>query len=125
VRVDSVIRPAETAIRLHSELGEGATVFVSSRVEEARQACDQAQLQYWHDVAHDLLTHAEESQPDGQHLPLWAWVQRIELYRHRAEELESKAAAGPKACRDERIELAAQWRHLALQAQLLAERQQR
>jgi hypothetical protein len=52
-------------------------------------------------------------------------MQRIEFYRHRAYELERKAATGMEELRDERIELASQWRDLALQAQLLVERQQR
>ncbi len=100
-------------------------VFVASRAEDARRTADQPRLQHWRDVAHSLLTLAEESGPEGDPGRLWAWIRRIEFYRHRAQDLERKAVSGTEALRDERIELAAQWRDLALQAQLLVERQQR
>jgi hypothetical protein len=69
--VDEIAQWAETAIRLQSELGEDAMTFVSSRMEEARKTGDQDQVQHWRDVAHTLLTLAEESGPDGDHGRLW------------------------------------------------------
>jgi hypothetical protein len=47
-------------------------------------------------------------------------MQRIEYCRHRASQLERKAAAAPDAYRQDMIELAIQWRDLALHADLLA-----
>ena len=47
-------------------------------------------------------------------------MQRVEYYRHRANEAERKAVAAPEVCRQDMLELAMQWRDLALHADLQA-----
>jgi hypothetical protein len=110
---------ADVAIRLHGELGQGAFSFVSIRVEEARQACDQRGVQLWNDVARELLTLGRRSS-GGATGSVWGLMQRIEYYRHRATEVERKAATAPEAYRDDMLELAVQWRDLALHADVQA-----
>ncbi|HEX7199472.1 MAG TPA: hypothetical protein VF213_08340, partial [Dongiaceae bacterium] len=51
---------------------------------------------------------------------LWRLMQRIEYYRHRAAEVERKAAGAPEAYRGDMLDLAVQWRDLALHADLQA-----
>ena len=52
LHVGNVSQSTETAIRLRSQFGARAVVYVNSRVEEARRARDDARLTYWLDVAH-------------------------------------------------------------------------
>jgi hypothetical protein len=47
-------------------------------------------------------------------------MRRIEYCRHRAMEAEQKAKLAPEALREGLIDLAAQWRDMALDAHLLA-----
>jgi hypothetical protein len=119
---------AEIAESLYAEFGQGAVSVVSARVEAARQACEVADVGLWNDVARMLLAldrrvRSEAAgcpgrSPDGQ--SIWAFMQRIEYYRHRAAEVERKAAAAPEAYRQDMLELAGQWRDLALHADLQA-----
>lgn len=112
---------AEIAESLYAELGQGALSVVSARVEAARQASDAADLRLWNDVARTLLAldrrvRGEAADYVGE--SLWGFMQRIEYYRHRAAEAERKAAAAPEAYRQDMLELAGQWRDLALHADL-------
>jgi hypothetical protein len=114
---------AEIAASLYAEMGQRAVAVVSARVEAARQASDAADVGLWHDVAETLVTLAP---PDGGENgraaagSLWGFMQRIEYCRHRAEEFERKAAAAPEAYRQDMLELAGQWRDLALHTDLQA-----
>jgi hypothetical protein len=108
--------PAEIAKRLYAELGQGAVSVVSARVEVARQASDAADVTHWNEVAQTLLALGGRGASDA----LWGFMQRIEYYRHRAAEVERKAAAAPEAYRQDMLELAVQWRDLALHADLQA-----
>jgi hypothetical protein len=115
--------PAEIAESLYAELGPGALSVVSGRVEAARQASEAENVRLWNDVARLLL--ALDRQVRGEAAAcagssLWAFMQRIEYYRHRAAEVERKAAAAPEAYRQDMLELAGQWRDLALHADLQA-----
>jgi hypothetical protein len=115
--------PAEIAERLYAEFGQGAVSIVSARVEAARQASDAADVRLWNDVARTLLAldRRVRGEAAGCRGPsLWAFMQRIEYYRHRAAEVERKAAAAPEAYRQDMLELAGQWRDLALHADLQA-----
>jgi hypothetical protein len=47
-------------------------------------------------------------------------MQRIEYYRHRASEVERRAAEASEACQKDLLEAAVQWRDLALLAELAA-----
>jgi hypothetical protein len=114
---------AEIATSLHAEMGQRAVSVVSARVEAARQACDAADMRLWHEVAEALATLV--CPEDGERgrcasEALWGFMQRIEYCRHRAEEFERKAAAAPEAYRQEMLELAGQWRDLALHTDLQA-----
>jgi hypothetical protein len=112
-------KASDIAMRLRAELGQDAFSFVSIRVEEARQSCDQRGVQHWNDVASELLTLGESA--DGAAAgSIWGAMQRIEYYRHRATEAERKAATAPEAYRRDMLELAGQWRDLALHADLQA-----
>lgn len=53
--MDDITQSAETAIRLRSQLGGHAVVYVRSCVEEAQQASEDPQLTYWRDVALYML----------------------------------------------------------------------
>ncbi len=115
-------KASDIAKGLRDELGQGAFSFVSVRVEEARQACDQQAVRAWNDVASELLALGERARSgDRGGAFLWALMQRIEYYRHRATEVERKAAAAPEAYRQDMLELAVQWRDLALHADLQAQ----
>jgi len=115
-------KPKDIAQSLHDELGEGAFSFVSIRVEAARQASDQWAVRTWNDVASELLAIGERPRNgDRRGASLWALMQRIEYYRHRATEVERQAAAAPEAYRQDMLELAVQWRDLALHADLQAQ----
>lgn len=79
-------------------------------------------MRAWKDVASDLLTLGQRpwgDEPRGT--GLWALMQRIEYCRHRAAEVERKAAAAPEPDRQGMLELAVQWRGLALHADLQAQ----
>ena len=116
-------KSADIATKLHDELGVDAFSFVSSRVEEARQVCDERGVRLWKEVAAELLKLGPGARNfDGRSGAnrLWGVMQRIEYYRHRATEVELKAAAAPEAYRQDMLELAGQWRDLALYADLQA-----
>ena len=121
--LDHSRKAADIAVQLHNELGEGAFSFVSARVEEARHACDERRVRLWKDVARELVQAARSRQGEngrGVSGSFWGLMQRIEYYRHRADEVERKAAAAPEAYRDDMLDLAVQWRDLALHADLQA-----
>jgi hypothetical protein len=109
----------DTALRLHGDLGQGAFSFVSARVEEARQASDPRGVRLWNDVASELLT-LDRCAGGATGNSVWRLMQRIEYYRHRATEVERKAATAPEAHRPDMLELAMAWRDLALHADLQA-----
>jgi hypothetical protein len=114
-------KPADTALHLRDELGSSAFSFASSRVEEARQASDQLGVRHWNDVAHELLALDRLPEQGGrrpQQRSFWRLMQRVEYYRHKATLAEQKAAAAPDSCRQDMLELARQWRDLALHADL-------
>ena len=118
---------AEIAESLYAEMGQHAVSVVSGRVEAARQASDVADVRLWNEVAQALMTLVQPAGgDDGGAAPatasasLWGFMQRIEYYRHRAAEVERKAAAAPEAYRQDMLELAGQWRDLALHADLQA-----
>jgi hypothetical protein len=114
---------AEIAESLYAEMGRRAVSVVSARVEAARQACDAADVRLWHDVAETLVTLVRpEAGENGRAAAgsLWGFMQRIEYYRHRAAEVERRAAAAPEAYREDMLELAGHWRDLALHADLQA-----
>ena len=114
--------PGDIAQGLHEELGQDAFSFVSVRVEAARQASDQQSVRTWNEVASELLALAARARNGARReASLWALMQRIEYYRHRATEVERKAAAAPEAYRKDMLELAGQWRDLALHADLQAQ----
>lgn len=108
-------RVAQNLVR---EVGRHASTIAAVRTEACRAAVDANGVSHWLEVARRiefiLADHADPS-------PSWRHMQRIELYRHRALEAERKAAAGPEQLRADLMEIARQWRELALQAQLLAE----
>jgi hypothetical protein len=115
-------KPSALAQDLHAELGQSAFSFVSSRVEEARQASDLSAVQAWNDVGSELLALGRRLQGDDRRGSFpWALMQRIEYYRHRASEVERKAVAAPEAYRQDLLEVAAHWRDLALHAALQAQ----
>ena len=116
--LDPSRKAIDIAMRLHAELGRDAFSFVSIRVEEARQSCDQRGVQHWNDVASELLTLGECD--GGAARSIWGAMQRIEYYRHRATEAERKATTAPEAYRRDMLELARQWRDLALHTDLQA-----
>jgi hypothetical protein len=116
-------KPADIAARLQDDLGPSAFSFVSTRVEEARQASDQRRVRHWQDVANELLILGGGAQRGARRASggsLWELMQRVEYYRHRATQAEQKAAMAPKAYRQDILELAGQWRDLALYADLQA-----
>ena len=117
--LDPSRKAIDVAMRLHGELGPEAFSFVSTRVEEARQAAGQRGVQFWNDVATELLT-LDRCAGEGGARSVWGLMQRIEYYRHRASEVERKAATAPEAQRDDLLELAGHWRDLALHADLQA-----
>ena len=115
---------AKLAVRLHQELSAEALSFVSARVEEARGASDQAGVRLWNDVAGKLAilverVHVVENKECSS--SSWRLMQRIEYCRHRAMEAEQSAATAPEALRESPIDLAVQWRGMALDAHLLAQ----
>jgi hypothetical protein len=63
-----------------------------------------------------MKTHPASSR---NHAGLWALMQRIERYRHRAELAEKRAATLSEAEASELLEIAGQWRDLAQESQLL------
>ncbi|HSZ51762.1 MAG TPA: hypothetical protein VK801_09350 [Caulobacteraceae bacterium] len=115
-------KAADIAAQLRNELGQDAFSFVSARVEEARQTCDERGLRLWNDVAGELVKPDQCANENGRAVssPLWGLMQRIEYYRHRAAEVERKAAAAPEAYRKDLLDLATQWRDLALHVDLQA-----
>jgi len=120
---EGVQNAAVIAERLYHELGQGAVSVVSNRVEAARQACDAADVRLWIDVARKLLRLVSPVGCGGggdASEALWGFMQRIEYCRHRAAEFERKAAAEPEAYRQDMLELAGQWRDLALHTDLQA-----
>jgi hypothetical protein len=117
--LDPSRKAIDIAMRLHAELGREAFSFVSVQVEEARQSCDQRGVQHWNDVASELLTLGECADR-GVAASMWGAMQQIEYYRHRATVAERKAATAPEAYRHDMLELARQWRDLALHADLQA-----
>lgn len=117
--LDPSRKASDIAMRLRGELGDDAFSFVSTRVEEARQACDQRELRRWNDVASELLA-LDRREGGDRPSAFWGLMQRIEYYRHRATEVERKAAATPEPYRHDLLELAGQWRDLALHADLQA-----
>jgi hypothetical protein len=63
-------------------------------------------------VAATPLGHSQRSDSE-QRSRLWALMQRIERFRHRAELAEAKTAKGSAAFRAEMGEIAQEWRDLA------------
>lgn len=121
--LDHSRKPADMAVQLCNELGQEAFSFVSARVEEARQSSDESGVQLWKDVAGELVRangSARGKNGAGLSGSLWRLMQRIEYYRHRAAEVELKAADAPEPCRKDLLELAVEWRDLALHADLQA-----
>jgi hypothetical protein len=107
------------ARNLVRELGDHASTVAAVRADDCRSNVDAAGVQLWLAVARHIKTilAAEAAVSPG-----WRLMQRIEFYRHRALEAERKAAAASTvALRQELIDIAAQWRELGLQAQLLTE----
>jgi hypothetical protein len=107
------------ARNLVRELGDHASTVAAVRADDCRSNVDAVGVQLWLAVARQIeaILAAEAAVS-----PAWRLMQRIEFYRHRALEAERKAgAAGAAVLRQELIDIAAQWRELGLQAQLLAE----
>jgi hypothetical protein len=115
----------DVAERLGKEMGQGAFSFVGRRVEAARQRSDQAEVQFWNQIAHELARQLERDhgvRTLGSRSALWGFMQRIEYCRHRAMKAEREAAsakASPR--RRELTDLATQWRDLALHAELISQ----
>jgi hypothetical protein len=112
------------AQRIRKELGANALSFVSLRVEEARQAGDIRGVDIWNEVAEMLANARREAKVSATHdesSELWKFMQRVEHCRHRAMQLERRAASGLEALRQDTYDLAMQWRDLALQIQLMAQ----
>ncbi|MBV8684042.1 MAG: hypothetical protein JO111_14295 [Caulobacteraceae bacterium] len=121
--LDHSRKSADIAIKLHDELAEDAFSFVSARVEEARQVCDERGVRLWKEVAAELVKLGPGAREGNGRVgsgSFWGLMQRIEYYRHRASEVERKAAGAPEAYRKDMLELAVQWRDLALHADLQA-----
>ena len=113
--------PAEIANQLHEELGEGAYSFVSRRAEEARLAADARGVRFWTEVASELVRlDRRPRRGRGNRDSLARAMQRVEYCRKRAAEVERKAAAAPDLYRRDMLDLALQWRDLALQLDLQA-----
>ena len=114
---------AKIAMRLHQELGPEALSFVSARVEEARRASDKVGVALWNGVARRLaIVDQRDHAAAGGNGTASAWrlMQSVEYCRHRAMDAEQSAATAPEDLRKGLIELAVQWRDLALHAHLLA-----
>jgi hypothetical protein len=120
--LDQSRTPADIASHLRDELGEGAYAFVSRRAEEMRQAADARGVRLWSDVASELLRLDRRPRKGDRGGPnsLRRVMQRVEYYRHRAAEVERKAAAAPILYRRDMLDLALQWRDLALHTDLQA-----
>jgi len=118
--LDQSRTPADIASHLRDELGEGAYAFVSRQAEEVRQAADARGVRHWNGVASELLRLDRRKLDGGGADSLWRVMQRVEYYRHRAAEVERKAAAAPILYRRDMLDLALQWRDLALHADLQA-----
>jgi hypothetical protein len=114
----------QIALHLRHELGRGAFSFVRALAEEARQGSSGEVVRLWNDVARELAAleqHDVGSQRTAPPLNSeWGLMQRIEYYRHRAAEAERKAADAPEASRNDMLELAEEWRDLALLADVQA-----
>ena len=114
---------AKIALRLHQELGPEALSFVSARVEEARRASDKVGVKLWNGVARRLaIVDQRDHATAGKNgtASSWRLMQSVEYCRHRAMDAEQSATTAPEALREGLIELAVQWRDLALHAHLLA-----
>jgi hypothetical protein len=112
------------ALHLRHELGRGAAAFVGALAEEARRGSELEAAHLWDDVAHQLAALDCHDGPERQTEPplesVWSLMQRTEYYRHRAAEVERKAAAAAAPSRGAMLELAEEWRDLALLADLQA-----
>ncbi len=118
--LESIENPTELAERLGREMGHGAFSFVGGCVEAARQRSDQSEVQFWQQIAHELVGHGGRAL-DGKSA-LWRFMQRIEYCRHQALKAERAAAAAKgSARRRELADLATQWRELALHTELIAQ----
>lgn len=107
------------ARNLVRELGDHASTVAAVRADDCRSKVDAAGVQLWLAVARHIETILVA---EAAVTPAWRLMQRIEFYRHRALEAERKAAAASSAAlRQELNDIAAQWRELGLQAQLLTE----
>jgi len=107
------------ARNLVRELGDHASTVAAVRADDCRSNVDADGVELWLSVARriEAILAAEPAVS-----PAWRLMQRIEFYRHRALAAERKAgASSAPALRQELIDIAAQWRELGLQAQLLAE----
>lgn len=108
-------------MHLRQELGHGSLSFAGVLAEEARLGSNLEHARLWDEVARELAAldrrgdGGERREPRGS---VWGLMQRIEYYRHRAAEVERKATAAPEACRDDMLEVAEEWRDLALLADL-------
>lgn len=119
-------RIAQNLVR---QLGDHASAVAAARAEGRRRDGDLPGVRLWVRVAHCVEAILAEQAEDAPPPPgrtesprlFWRLMQRIELYRHRAAAAEQKAAAGSDAARQEMLDIAAQWRELALQVQLMAE----
>lgn len=111
----------ETAKNLRAQFGAEALSIVGTFVEQARQSADEAGVAFWLDVALGLTVPPEAAADDqGAAGSLWWFMQRVELYRHRAAQAAIKASKGGLPYQQEMADISRQWRALALQADLLA-----
>lgn len=108
-------RVAQNLVR---ELGEHATAMAALRAEDCRGAVDPDGVRHWLAVARRIDAILADEAPASS---AWRLMQRIEFYRHRATQAERKADCGAEELRQDMIDIAMQWRDLAMQAQLLAE----
>ena len=111
------------ALHLRHELGPDALSFVGGLAEEARLTSTPDAARLWNDVASELSAIDQHDGAGERMAPpasVWGLMQRIEYYRHRAAEVERKATDAPATFRDAMLELAEEWRDLALLADLHA-----
>jgi hypothetical protein len=119
-------RIAQNLVR---QLGDHASTVAAGRAEGRRREGDLEGVRLWVRVAKRIEAILAEQagevvappQPTAPPRSFWRLMQRIERYRHRALAAEQKAATASDAGREELLDIAAQWRDLALQTQLMVE----